>query len=104
MAELHPIIVFHGHHFVRHLGICNPMCQTLTGYIRCYSAQVEKKTRLYLKPFSCGPQTWHRQTDRHTHTHTHGHTTITQGEMQCVAFYLKIIYHGLLKNDNCKFV
>ena len=25
MAELQPIIVFHGRHFVRHLGICNPI-------------------------------------------------------------------------------
>ena len=23
MVELQPIIVFHGRHFVRHLGICN---------------------------------------------------------------------------------
>ena len=26
MTELQPIIVFHGRHFVRHLGICNPIC------------------------------------------------------------------------------
>ena len=26
MVELRPIIVFHGLHFVRHLGICNPIC------------------------------------------------------------------------------
>ena len=26
MAELKPIIVFHGRHFVRHLGICNKIC------------------------------------------------------------------------------
>ena len=24
-AELQPIIVFHGRHFIRHLGICNPI-------------------------------------------------------------------------------
>ena len=26
MDELRPIIVFHGRHFVRHLGICDPIC------------------------------------------------------------------------------
>ena len=25
MAELQPIVVFNGRHFVRHLGICNPI-------------------------------------------------------------------------------
>ena len=29
MAELQPIIVFHGRHFVRHLGICNLICVKL---------------------------------------------------------------------------
>ena len=29
MAELQAIIVFHGRHFVRHLGICNPICVKL---------------------------------------------------------------------------
>ena len=29
MVELQPIIVFHGLHFVRHLGICNRICVKL---------------------------------------------------------------------------
>ena len=29
MAELQPIIMFNGRHFVRHLGICNPICVKL---------------------------------------------------------------------------
>ena len=37
MAELRPIIVFHGRHFVRHLGICNLICvkllQVMSGVI-----------------------------------------------------------------------
>ena len=37
MAELQPIIVFHGRHFVLHLGICYPICdkllQIITGVI-----------------------------------------------------------------------
>ena len=37
MAELQPIIVFHGRPFVRHLGICNQICvkllQVMSGVI-----------------------------------------------------------------------
>ena len=29
MVELQPIIVFHGRHFVYHLGICNRICVEL---------------------------------------------------------------------------
>ena len=29
MTELQPIIVLRGHHFVRHLGICNLICVKL---------------------------------------------------------------------------
>ena len=29
MAELQPITAFHGRHFVRYLGICNPICVKL---------------------------------------------------------------------------
>ena len=29
MAELQPIIVFHGRHFIRHLGICDQICVKL---------------------------------------------------------------------------
>ena len=29
MAELQPIILFHGRHFVHHLRICNPICVKL---------------------------------------------------------------------------
>ena len=89
MAELQSIIVFHGRHFVRCLGICNPICvkllQIMSDVIPCNTKQ---KRRLYLKQFSWGPQTrhTHTQTDRHTHTRT----TIAQGEMQCVAFHLKM--------------
>ena len=68
MAELQPNIVFHGRHFVRHIGICNPICvkllEVMSGVI---PRNLKKRQRLYLKPFSWRPQT------RHTHTHTHTH-------------------------------
>ena len=53
MAELQPITVLHSRHFVRHLGICNPICvkllQVISGVI---TSNLKEKRRLYLKPFS----------------------------------------------------
>ena len=78
MAELPLIIVFRGRHFIRHLGICNPICvkllQIMSGLIRLNFG----KNDVYLKPFSCRPQTRHTHTQTHiqtdtTHTHTHTH-------------------------------
>ena len=97
MDELQSIIVFHGRHFVRHLGICNPICvkllQIMSGVI---PHNLKEKRRLYLTPFFWRPQTrhTHRQTHTHTHTHTHTktHTTLAIGEMQCVAFRPKTKY------------
>ena len=49
MAELQPIIVFHGRNFVRHLQICNPICvkllQIMSGVIL---RNLKEKLRLYL--------------------------------------------------------
>ena len=42
--------------FVCHLGICNPILQVMYGVI---PSNLKQKRRLYLKPFSWGPQTWH---------------------------------------------
>ena len=79
MAELQPNIVFHGRHFVRHLGICNPIClkflQVMSGIIL---NNLKEKWRLYLKPFSWGPQT------RHTHTHRHD-DGIRRNAMRCIS-------------------
>ena len=49
MAEIQLIIVLRGRHFVRHLGICNRICQTSTTDVRCHYAQFsEKKRSLYI--------------------------------------------------------
>ena len=90
MAELQPIIVFHGRHFVPHLGICN----TLIRYVRCHFEQFKKKTTslsqtVFLRSTKAAYTQTHRHTHTQTHTHTHTHTTIAQGEMQRVAFRLK---------------
>ena len=66
MTELLPIILFHGRYFFCHLGICNPICVKLLGYVRCHFEQFKKRWRLYLKPFSWGPHTRHTHTDIHT--------------------------------------
>ena len=49
MTELQPIIVFHGHHFVRHLGICNPTYVKLL-YIMCavITHNSVKKTKSFI--------------------------------------------------------
>ena len=74
MAELRPIIVFHGRHFVRYLGICKPICVKLLQIMSGVIPHNLKKRRLYLKPFSWRPQTRHKHTDTHTDTHTHTQT------------------------------
>ena len=80
MAELQPIIVFHGRHFVRHLGFCNPICvkllQIMAGVIPCNL----KKNDVSIS---------NRLSEVHKRgTYTHTHFTIPYGEMQCVAFRL----------------
>ena len=77
MAELRSIIVFHGRHFVRHLGICNPNCvkllQVMFGVI---PSNLEKTTSLSQTVFlrSTNAAYTHPQTDRQTETHLHTHT------------------------------
>ena len=82
MAELRPIIVFQGRHFVHHLGICNPIYFKLLQIMSGVISRKFKKRHLYLKPFSWGPLTrntyththhTHTHTNTHTHTHTHAH-------------------------------
>ena len=90
MAELRSNVVFHGRHFVRHLGICNPICVKLPYVCGVIPSNIIEKRRLYLKPFSWGPQTRHthshtdRQTDRHTHTHTQD-DSIMRNAMRCIS-------------------
>ena len=72
MAELRPNIAFYGRHCVRHLGICNQICVKLLQVMSGINpSNLKEKRRLYLKPFSYGPQT------RHTHTQTDRRTQMT---------------------------
>ena len=84
MAELRSNILFNGRHFVRHLGIYNPICvkllQVMSGVI---PSNLKEKRRLSQDVFL-------RSTNAaYTHTHTHDDGIIS--EMQCVAFRLKIL-------------
>ena len=82
MAELQPIIVFHGRHFVRHLGICNPICvkllQIMSGVIPCNL----KQKRLYLRHFHKVTNAAHTHTHRQTHTHD---DSIRRNAMRCIS-------------------
>ena len=77
MAELRPMIVYHGRHFVRHLGIFNPICvkliQAMSGVIL---SNIKKNDVSISNRF---PEVHKRGTHTHTdaNTHTHIHTQIT---------------------------
>ena len=77
MAEVQPIIVFHGRHFVRHLGICNPICvkllHVMSGVI---SSKLKKTTSLSQTVLPAEIQKRGIHTDTHTDTNTHTHTHI----------------------------
>ena len=83
MAELQPIIVFHGRHFFRHIGIGNPICVKL---LQLMSGVIRRNLKQNDVSISNRFPGVHK---RGIHTDTHTHTTIAQGEMQCVAFRLK---------------
>ena len=72
MAELRPNTVFHGRHFVRHLGICNPICvkllQVMSGVIPSNLKKNENDDSISNRFPEVHKRGIHTQTDRHTHT------------------------------------
>ena len=54
-------------------NLLSVLCQTLTGYARCHSEQLKKRS-LYLKSNVAYTHTQHTHT-QHTHTHTHAYMT-----------------------------
>ena len=76
MAELQPIIVFHGRPFVPDLGICNPICakllQIMSGVIPRNLKEVSISNR-FPEVHKRGIYT-QTHTNTHTHTYTHTHT------------------------------
>ena len=81
MAVLRPIIVFFGRHFVRHLGICNPICVKLFQFMYSVIPRNLKNTTslsqtVFLASTNAAYTHTQRHTDTQTHTDTHTHTTI----------------------------
>ena len=76
MTELQPVIVFHGRHVFRHLGICNPICVKLLAIMSGVIPRnlEQKKTSLSQTVFLRSTNAAYTRTDRHTHTHTDRHT------------------------------
>ena len=76
MAELRPIIVFHGRHFVRHLGIRNPICVKLLQIMSGFIPRNLNKNDVPISNRFPGihKRVIHTDTQTDTHTHTHRHT------------------------------
>ena len=70
MTELEQIIVFHGHHFVRHLGICNRICVKLL-YIMSGVIQSNLKKTMYLSQTVLLRSTNVAHKHERTHARTH---------------------------------
>ena len=72
-------------------NLYSDLCQTLTGYVRCYSTQYKIKTTslsqtVFLR-FTNAAYTHtdtQRETDTHTHTHTHN-DSIKRNAMRCIS-------------------
>ena len=76
MAELQPIIVFHGRHYVCYLGICNPICVKLLQIMSGIIPRNSKKNDVSISKRFAGvhKRGIHTDTHRHTQTHTDTHT------------------------------
>ena len=88
MAELRPIIVFHGRHFVRHLGIRNPICvkllEVMSGVIPSNLKKNDVSISNRFPEVHKGDTHTHTHTDRQTHTQTHD-DSIRRNIMRCIS-------------------
>ena len=81
MAQLQPIIVFHGRNFLRHLGICNPICVKLLWIVFGVIPRNLKKDISISNHF---PGVYKRGIHTDTHTDTHD-DSIQQNAMRCIS-------------------
>ena len=79
MDELQPNVVIHGRHFVRHIGICNPICVRLLQVMSCVILRNLKKNGVSISNRFPGVH------KRDTHTHTHD-DSIRRNAMRCISF------------------
>ena len=82
MAELRPIILFHGRHFVHHLEICNPICVKLLQVMSGGILRNLRKTSISNSFPGVHKRGIH--THRQTHTHTHD-DSIRRNAMRCIS-------------------
>ena len=89
MAELRSIIVLHGRHFVRHLGICNSICVKLLQAMPDVIPRNLKKTTslpqaVFLASTNASHTQTHTDTDTNRHTHTHADSN-RRNPMRCIS-------------------
>ena len=79
MAELQPMIVFHGRHFVHHLGICNPICVKLLQFM---SGVIPYN---FLKKMTSLSQTIFLRSTNAAYTDTNTQTDTRRNAMRCIS-------------------
>ena len=74
MAELQPYIVFHCRHFVRYIGIRNPICVNLLQFMSSAIPRNLKKKSISNRFPGILKRGTHTHTHARTHAHKHTHT------------------------------
>ena len=100
--------MFHGRHFVRHLGICNPICvkllQAMSGVI---PRNLDKKNDVSTSNRFSGNHTRHTQTHTYTHTNTHVDSN-RRNSMRCISptnlccNAMLLLNYGLFRHTNVR--
>ena len=78
-------IPFHGRYFVRHRGICNPICVKL---LQVMYGVIPSNLKNYVSISNRFPEVHKRGTLTHRHTHTDTHTHddgIRRHAMRCIS-------------------
>ena len=100
MAGLQPIIVFHGRHFVRHLGICNPIFVTLLYIMSGVILRNFEENDVFLS--NCFSEVHKRGIHTQTHTDTHD-DSIRRNAMRWISpknwrFYTNLFVPGAFRD------
>ena len=91
MAELPTIIVFHGRHYVRHLGICNPICVAFLQIMLDVIPRNLKENDVSISN-RAGVHKRGIYTDAHKHKHTHD-DDIRRNAMHCISPKNQVTIH-----------
>ena len=78
------MVVFHGRHFVRHLGICSPICVKLLQVMSGFILHNLEKNDVFLR--STNAAYIHTQTHTRTDTDTHTHEdSMRRNAIRCIS-------------------